>query len=285
MHQSPDAPSYEALCFGAICADLRMRLPHIPTPGQGVRVQEARWEPGGNSLIEAMALARWGVRVALLGDPLGADAPGELLAAALRPLGLDAHLRCDPAAQTVVCHVLITPDGQRTILALRPDGPSPELPTPELLRACRVVSVTRYGPRSAEVAALAAAAGKTVVVGDATRPDDELARHADVIVTSAELLAHHGPGAPLEALMAALHAVRGAAVLVTDGPRPARALWAEGEATRTASMTPPVIAPVDTTGAGDTFRAAVVRGLLEGRRWPAILEEACEAASRAIAGP
>jgi sugar/nucleoside kinase (ribokinase family) len=274
--------AYEALCFGAICADLRLLLPRLPAPGEGVRVREARWRPGGNSLIEARALAGWGVRVALCGDALGPDAPGDMLAAALRPLGLDAHLRRDPAAATVVCHVMVTPDGQRTILALRPDGPPPELPPPELL-ACPVVSVTRYGPRSAEVAALARAAGATVVAGDATSPGDELARHADVIVTSAELLARQAPGVPVAAQMAALHAVRGAAVLVSDGPRPARALWAEGGELRTAEAAPPAVAARDTTGAGDTFRAAVVRGLLRRAPWPAVLADACAAASAAVA--
>jgi sugar/nucleoside kinase (ribokinase family) len=174
------------LCYGAICADLRMRLPHLPAPGEGIRVREARWVAGGNSLIEARALAEWGEAVALLGDHLGLDAPGDVVAAELARLGLDGHVVRDPAAQTVVCHVLLTPDGQRSILALRPDAPPPAPPDDALIAACRVVSVTRYGPGSAELAARARAAGRRVAAGDATRPDDALARHADLIVTSAE---------------------------------------------------------------------------------------------------
>ncbi len=275
----------EMLCFGTICADLRMRLPRLPRPGEGMHVSEAVWSAGGNALIEARALAAWGVRVALMGDALGLDEPGELVAAELRRLGLDAQVRRDPAAHTVVCHILLTPDGERTILALRPPNPPPALPSSELLRACRVVSVTRYGPRTVEVAALARAAGATLVAGDATRPDDALAKFADVLVTSAALLAAHTPGVALGAQMAALHAVRGAAVVVTDGPRPVRAIWAEGGATHAATLTPPAVTPHDTTGAGDIFRAGVALGLLRGWGWPATLERACAEASRAIQAP
>jgi sugar/nucleoside kinase (ribokinase family) len=274
----------EILCFGAICADLRMLLPRFPLPGEGVRVREHRWAAGGNSLIEARALAAWGERVALCGDWLGHDEPGDLLAAELQQLGLDAHVRRNPTARTVVCHILITPDGQRTILALRPDGPPPELPGPELLGSCHIVSVTRYGPRSAELAAAAKAAGRLVVAGDATRPDDALARHADLIVTSADLLAAHAPGVAVEAQMAALHAVRGATIAVSDGPQPARVLWAENNTHRLAAALPPAVVPRDTTGAGDIFRAALVRGFLHAIPWPLALEQAVGAASAAIRG-
>lgn len=277
------ARMYDVLCYGALCADLRLLLPRVPRPGEGVHVREARWLPGGNALNEARALVGWGARVALLGDSLGPDAAGELLAAELGRLGLAEHIARDPAAQTPVCHIMVTPDGQRTILALR--GPAPPLrpPPAALLVASRLVSVTRFGPHTAEVAALAAAAGRPVLAGDALRPDEPLAAHADVIVTSAELLAAQGAGGPVEEQMAGLHARRGAAVVVTDGPRPVRAIWREGEELRAAEVPPPEVAPGDTTGAGDIFRAGVAWGLSQGWGWPRTLEFACAAAAEQIA--
>lgn len=276
--------SYDILCFGAICADLRLRLPRFPQPGQGMRALAAAWMPGGNALLEAQALVGWGARVALMGDALGQDEPGVLVANALARLGLDGLMRRDPAAATVVCHVLITPDGQRTILVLRPADHSVALPDERLLRACRVVSVTRYGPRTSEAAALACAAGCTLVVGDATHPADELALVADVIVTSAELLAQHNPGSSIEQQMADLHALRGATVLVSDGPRAARALWREQNTPRTATVCPPACTPRDTTGAGDIFRAGVSYGVLRAWPWPETLTFACAQASAAVGG-
>lgn len=273
---------YDVLCYGALCADLRLRLPRVPRPGEGVHVSEARWLPGGNALNEARALAGWGARVALLGDTLGHDQAGELLAAELARLGLGEHILRDPAAQTPICHIMVTPDGQRTILALR--GPVPPLrpPPPELLAGCRLVSVARFGPHTADVAALAAAAGRPVLAGDAVRPDEPLAAHADAIVTSADLLAAQGTGEPLAAQMAALHGLRGAAVVVTDGAGPVRAIWREDSELREARVVPPAVSPGDTTGAGDVFRAGVAWGLSQGWPWPRILEFACAEAARQI---
>jgi sugar/nucleoside kinase (ribokinase family) len=102
-----------------------------------------------------------------------------------------------------------------------------------------------------------------------------------VIVTSAELLAQASER-DIAAHMAALHAVRGAAVIVTDGPRSVRALWLADGTLHTASVIPPLVSPGDTTGAGDLFRAAVVLGLVRGWPWPQTLEHAVAAASAAL---
>jgi len=275
---------YDVLCYGALCADLRLLLPRVPRPGEGVHVRAARWAAGGNALNEARAIQGWGGRVALLGDTLGHDEAGNLLAAELGRLGLGEHIRRDEAAQTPICHIMITPDGQRTILALRAPAPPLHPPTAVLLGASCVVSVGRFGPHTAEVAALAAAAGRPLLVGDALRPDEPMAAHADAIVTSADLLLAHGAGGPLEAQMAALHAPRGAAVVVTDGPGPVRALWREDGERRELLVEPAPAEPEDTTGAGDVFRAGVAWGMASGWPWPRTVAFACAEATRFVAG-
>jgi sugar/nucleoside kinase (ribokinase family) len=268
------------LCHGALCADQYLFLPRYPQQGEGVRVRQMRWVAGGNALNEARALVRWGVPVTLTGDRLGADAAGDLLAAELTQLGLTSALARDPTAATPICHVLITPDGERSILALRPDPPQAHLPSAAQLADSRIVSVTRYGPFTAEVAAQAHAAGKVVLVGDALRPDEPFTACADVIVTSARLLADTGH--PVAAQIAALHARRRATIVVSDGPRPAQVIWDAAGTTQYAEVAPPAIVTDNTTGAGDLFRAGVVAGLWYGWPWPHILEYACTQASAAI---
>lgn len=267
---------YDVLCYGALCADHRIWLPRYPQPGEGLRAVRDQLTAGGNALLEALALAAWGNRVVLMGDHLGADAEGALLWSALSATAIERdYLVHDPTARTPRCHILITPDGQRTIVALRTDNPPFTPPPADLLAQCRLVSLTRYGPHTDRVAQLVRAAGARLVIGDATRPDDPWTAHADVIVTSAALLNLHTPASAIETQMSALHHQRGAAVVVTDGPRPVRALWRETGELRTWSCAPPPLAPADTTGAGDRFRAALVHGLLRDWPWPRLLDFAC----------
>lgn len=276
---------YDVLCYGALCADHRIFLPHYPQPGEGLRIRRAGWTAGGNALIEARRLAGWGDRVVLMGDRLGSDAEGDLLARAIAATTIDgSYLVRDPDASTPRCHILITPDAERTILASRDDAVPEILPPAPLLAACRAVSVTRYGPHTAVVARAARSAGRLTIVGDATRPDDDWTPYADVIVTSASLLAAHSTGHDRGAQMEALHRVRGAAVLVTDGPRPVQALWREDGVMRSLELAPPRVRPADLIGAGDVFRAGVVHGLLRGWPWPRLLEFACAEAAAHVRG-
>ena len=279
-----EMPSYDILCYGAICADQRISLPRFPRPGDGMRILSERWTAGGNALNEALALARWGRRVALLGDRVGNDAPGEIVWAGLSASTVDyTYLRRDPAWPTVVCRILITPDGERTILVVRDDRRPFDLPTPELISACQLVSLSRYGPGGAlALAQLARAAGCSLLLSDLSAPADPLAALADTICVSAAALRRQTNGGPIEPLITALQGLRGAAVLVTDGPNVARAFWVADGVAQSAAVTPPAISVRDTVGAGDTFRAAVAHGILAQQPWPVILEQAVAAASQGM---
>lgn len=271
---------YDVLCYGALCADQRIWLPRYPQPGDGVRIIREDVVPGGNAFIEARALAAWGRSVVLMGDHLGDDTDGRLLRDAIAAIDLErAYLVYDATAHTPRCQILLTPDGQRTILARRDDHAPTTLPSAALLGRCRLMSITRYGPRTAEAARLARVAQRTVVIGDATLPDDAWACFADVIVTSADLIAHHAPGADVDAHIESLHQLRGATVIVTDGPRPVRALWHAAGRTHRFQASPPAITPRNTIGAGDVFRAAVVYGMLAEQSWTDIVHTACRHAS------
>lgn len=76
-----------------------------------------------------------------------------------------------------------------------------------------------------------------------------IARRADIVKASAEDLAYLYPGVPPEAAAAVLRNDGASLVLVTDGPRPARAFMG---GTVLAEDVPPVTV-VDTIGAGDAF--------------------------------
>lgn len=78
-------------------------------------------------------------------------------------------------------------------------------------------------------------------------------RRADIVKVSAEDLAYLYPGEPLATATEALRAESHALVLVTDGPRPARALLSSG---KEMAADVPVVTVADTIGAGDAFGGA-----------------------------
>jgi sugar/nucleoside kinase (ribokinase family) len=253
------------LCYGAICADYELTVPRLPTAGTGVHVTAARWLAGGNALNEALALRSWGMRPQLWGDVLGTEAAGATVLAALQAADLTAAVQVAADAVTPICHVLVTPDGERTILALRA-GTRALAPDDAALAAAEIVSVARYGLQTLEVITRARALNRLVVVGDVRTADDPAAQAADVIVTSAAEL---GPDAA--ARMAELQAVRGAAVVVSDGPRAVRLLTPDGVML---TQEPPQRDWRSTRGAGDRLRGALVRGLALGWDWAANLRAA-----------
>ncbi|HEV2374005.1 MAG TPA: carbohydrate kinase [Streptosporangiaceae bacterium] len=77
-------------------------------------------------------------------------------------------------------------------------------------------------------------------------------RRADVVKVSMEDLAYLSPGVPSHAAAAALLGSGPALVLLTDGPRPARALMPGHEV----SVEVPAVVVADTIGAGDAFGGA-----------------------------
>jgi sugar/nucleoside kinase (ribokinase family) len=271
------------LCYGALCADHRMYLPRFPRPGDGMRISEERWTPGGNALNEALALQNWGWQVALAGDRLGTDQAGDLVWERILAAGIDhSQLKRDPQQQTTICRILLTPDGERTILALRNAQGAFDLPSPEFMAQVRAVSLSRYGPGGAEeMGRMARAAGRLLVIGDISDPADPLAQLAQAICVSAAGLQAGGTTA-LEERIVALQAACGGAVFVSDGPRAAQVFWREDGVLQSHRVTPPQINVRDTIGAGDTFRGAVTDGLLRYLSWPHILEHAVERASQAI---
>lgn len=264
----------DLLCYGALCADNLIRLPHFPRPNSGVRALSDQMLPGGNALNEARCLAAWGTSLVLMGDDLGYDPEGELLFQAISATPqIDAsYLRRSAKVRTPLCRIMITPDGMRTVLAVRSnDHSAPSIPA-DLLANVQLVSVTRFGAGTLAAAQAAREAGKTLVIGDALLLDEPFAALADVIVGSVDYLRDDQS---IEAQLRALHALRGAAVIVTDGPRPVHVLINDDYQ----QFQPHAIEPVDTSGAGDCFRAGITYGLSQSWDWQRTIEWALASAA------
>ncbi|HEY0737726.1 MAG TPA: carbohydrate kinase family protein [Herpetosiphonaceae bacterium] len=252
------------ICYGSVIADRVLELPRFPRPGEGVHALGERLYVGGEPCNVGGHLAAWGVEVAIAGNRLGDDPLGAFLREQLqRRPRTRLVVESDPAIQTPTCYIWITPDGERTIVPSWPTPTGWTLPGEDLLRSARIVSTSIYGPGMDEMLSLARRRQLPLAVADISGPDDSRLPGAAIVTTSRAVLHFRHNVEEIESWMAAVHAVAGATVVVSDGPQPALALSASGD---WLSVQPPRIAPVDTTGAGDALKAGMILGWLN--EWP-----------------
>lgn len=266
--------------LGDLNLDLTLEVPAHPRPGGDAIATAQRSAVGGSATNTAIVLARAGVDCRLLAR-VGDDPWGRHLLATLRGEGEDAPdvaaVQVDPDEPTQVNVVAVTPDGERTMYAYR--GANTRLTATyehaAVVGASEVLHVSAYawlaGPqRAAADAALraAAAAGVPVVVdvpvGPAEAVPDRLrailpAVHT-LVVSPAEARALAGV-ADDELAVARLLELGVTRVACKLGEEGCRLVRASGQVTVAAE---PVV-PVDTTGAGDSFAAGVVLGLVDDR--------------------
>jgi len=249
------------VCFGSLLLDRVLRVPRLPLPGEGLHALEERWFVGGEACHVGGHLAAWGEQVTIAGNHLGADEAGAFVRRELeRRPRTTLHTSDDPAVRTPSCTVLLTPDGERTMIVSWPTAAGWSLPGSDVLKHTRLVSASIYGPGMGPMLALARSHGIPIAIADVAGPDDERLPGAAIVTTSRSQLARHGV-VDIESWIGAVHAATGAFVAVSDGPL---AVLAVDEHGRRLSAQPLAIAPVDTTGAGDALKAGLVYGRLCG---------------------
>lgn len=100
---------------GSLNMDLVVQVPTIPAPGETVLGNNFATIPGGKGANQAVAAARLGAKVSLIGR-VGSDAFGEQLLANARKEGIDVtHVGCDPAAASGVAMIAVDAQGQNSI--------------------------------------------------------------------------------------------------------------------------------------------------------------------------
>ena len=81
--------------FGSLNMDLVVRVPRVPDAGETLQARSFMSNPGGKGANQAVACARQGARVAMVGR-VGDDAFGLALKASLAADGVDvAHVATD----------------------------------------------------------------------------------------------------------------------------------------------------------------------------------------------
>jgi sulfofructose kinase len=257
--------SLDVLAVGENSLDTVTLIAQYPAAGSKHLVTQLRRLPGGQTATAAAALATLGWRteyIGWFGDDLGASVGLESLKA--------AGVRCDrprviPGASSREAIVIVDASGERTVLAHQdPAGRlQPEDVPPDRIDAARVVLLDDSGPAAQAVARAARLAGARVVIDiDRERPGlIDLLRDVDVVIVATGVTAALTGVADPAAALEALQALTGAPVVCETRGAAGSLAWAGGHVAATPAFDMPV---VDTTGAGDLFRAGFIAGWLAG---------------------
>ena len=238
------------------------RVPALPIPGGIAHLEAPRMFAGGGGGIAFAQLAKSQAELHFF-TCLGADGAAALVAAQLEASGASIHAahRAAPHTRDVV---LITPDGERTIVVVgEPLQPERADPLPwELLSGCDAAYFTAQDP-----AAIAAARTARILVVTARRRQSLIRSgvEADVVLGSS--------GDPREASGWADYPVPPKALILTEGPNGGVVITSAGSRRfRAPRMAPSGGAAY---GAGDSFAGALTYYLAAGLQ-PV---DACEAAA------
>ena len=254
--------------IGSVNLDIVAQAPKLPAPGETVTGAELHRFPGGKGANQALAAQRLGADVSLyacVGDDAAADEALALLRAG--NVNLD-HCEVVSGVATGTALIAVAPGGENQIVVA--PGANRELTVERIpiLHADAVICQLEVPVDTIAQVAQTFDGMFCVNLAPARHVDVSILQRADlVVVNETESNWYGGSLAACHGMVATTRGA-GAATLERDGQ-----LLAE---TR-----PPAVDAVDTTGAGDTFTAALVVALAEGKPPQHALEFACAAGAAA----
>ena len=271
------------LVAGSANLDFVVRANHIPQPGETVLGRDFKTFPGGKGANQAVACARAGGAVTHMLAALGQDAFAQPLEASLKGAGVVLHEVRSADVPTGTAFVCVSSQGENAITVapgangiLRSEHWQTHVGHlsgfTHLLMQLEipldtVLTFAKAGQDSGLVVVLNAAPAQPLPA--------ELLALTDVLIVNegelAEITGHQGT------ISQCLERIAVPTIVVTLGQRGAcmrhsgKFLYQCGFA----------IAPMDTTGAGDTFCGVLVAALAQGSDPASALQRACAAAALA----
>jgi ribokinase len=279
--------------LGSLNMDISVTVPLLPVPGATVLGSAAQFTPGGKGANQAVAAARLGADVRMVGC-VGDDDFGRQLLAALRTEGIDADaVRTVASVPSGLAMIAVDEAGENLIIvapgANHQVGPddvaktaandgailvlSAEIPAPAIAQALAQThgrKILNLAPAPENAAELVAAAGERLdwLVVNESEAAAVLGRPVRGLASAAKAATELTAKGPRHAVVTA--GAHGAALAGPDG-----AHTIEGFK----------VTAVDTVGAGDTFVGALAVALAAGVPPPQALRAAAAAGATAVTRP
>jgi len=277
----------DVIGVGEVSLDRVLRVPRFPGPGEKGAVTAEHDQPGGQVATAVLGCARLGLRAAFVGA-VGDDPEADTALDPLRSAGVTLRgVQRIRSGATRRAFILVEDGtGERTVLERR--HPATRLDVAALDRdaiaGSRALLVdTTDLPAAVAAARLARSAGTRVFL-DADDPSqalDALLPHVDFAIVSQGFAEQLSGSRPIAAGLAQLCAAGPAVAVATLGDRGAIAL----QGARTLEARAPRVEAVDTTGAGDAFRAGWIVAALAGEALAGCLRVANAVAAMSCTGP
>ncbi|MFN7054841.1 ribokinase [Hyphomonas sp.] len=257
---------------GSVNLDIVATGKDLPRPGETVTGARLARHPGGKGANQALAARRLGADVRLIAA-VGDDDMAEEALKLLRAGGVDlAATQFVNGETTGVALIAVAASGENQIIVC--PGANAVLAPADLEGESieHMMGVLEVSPAALLAAARCATGFVALNLAPALPVTGELLQRADLLIVNETEAEWYGT---------ALHD-SGAMVAVSLGAEGAQ-LWKDGRVI--ASATPPRVDVIDTTGAGDTFCAALTTALIEGMPADAALSFAVAAGALACTKP
>lgn len=269
--------------FGSLNADLIFAMQDLPEPGQSLLARSLRIEPGGKGANQALAAARDGAEVAMVGA-VGADHLGDLALGNLREAGVDMS-RVVRVEEATGCAVILTDGEGRNMITVASgaNGAARAAQADDALLARKPVVLAQMEGLADEVAAFLARASahgcRTILnLAPAIWLDEAALRRCSLLVVNETEAAEVASWVGTAATAAGLRRALGIDVLRTMGAEGSEAsTLAEGEI----RVAAPKLRAVDTSAAGDCFIGFLASALDRGAPLKTAMTRATQAAALA----
>ena len=266
------SPDGTIVVVGSVNVDLLAQVQRHPRPGETLHGTGGQMLPGGKGANQAVAAARLGARVAMVGA-VGTDVQAEAALSALREAGVDLGHVAEIEGPTGLAIVTVAEDGENSIVVIA--GANDAMDAGRVRAAAEVISAARIVVCQGEIPRDGIEALPALVTGrflhnpaPVMELDPAVLRASDPLVVNQHeaglVLAQLVPGqeAPEdpEAVVAALRAAGIPSAVLTLGAD--GSLVADQAGVR--RIPPAPVEAVDTTGSGDAFIGALALGLARG---------------------